>query len=263
MTTLRVSIRFATTVLLAALPAVALVGPAPAAAAPPAPIVVIADNDPVVVNLRVEGAARTVFEGSVVTYGHNVTIPAGGTHLCDGINNGANATPGGTATTALDDAAKVGGFDYDGTWSAQFSDFFITRIGPDTQTATQFWGLLGNYQFTPSGGCQTKLADGDDVLWAYDAFNKAHFLKLDGPRLVDTDQPYTVTVTDGSTGQPVADATVTARTTDGALADQTTDAAGHATFTATHLGVARLKAERPDSIRSNRLDVIARPDLHG
>jgi hypothetical protein len=263
MTSLRVSIRFAATVLVAALPGLVLAGPTPAAAAPPAPVVVTADSDPVVVNLRVEGVNRTIYEGSIVTYGRNVTIPAGGTHLCDGINNGANATPGGTATTALDDAAQLAGFDYDGAWVAASSDFFITRIGPDNQTATQLWGLLDNYQFTPTGGCQTKLADGDEVLWAFDAFNKAHFLKLAGPRLVRTDEPYTVTVTDGSTGAPVRDAIVSASSTGGARTDQSTDAAGHATFTAAHLGVTRLKADRADSVRSNRLDVIARPELRG
>jgi hypothetical protein len=257
MTYRRVWLRIAATVLLAALPGLVLAGP-PAAAAP---VTVTADDAPVVMNLRVEGAYRTIYEGSIVTYGHKVTTPAGGTHLCDGTNNGANDTAGGTATTALDDAAHLAGFDYDGTFDAALDDFTITRIGPDTQTATRLWGLLRNYVFTSSGGCATKPAAGDEILWAYDAFNKAHVLKLDGPRTTHVNEPYAVTVTDGATGAPVADTTVTARTADGTVTTATTDAAGNATFTPTRIGVTRLKADRADSIRSNQWDLITLASL--
>ena len=59
---------------------------------------------PVTVNLRVEGPDKTVFDGPVTTDGHSVTTDKGGTHECDGTNNGAYPEPGPTATGALDDA---------------------------------------------------------------------------------------------------------------------------------------------------------------
>ena len=71
-------------------------------------------NQPTSVNLRVEGSTKTIFEGTIVTSGHNVTTPLGGNHHCDGTNNGANPTPGPTCTSALDNAAKLHGFAFDG-----------------------------------------------------------------------------------------------------------------------------------------------------
>ena len=75
---------------------------------------VLAANTPTLVNLRIEGAEKTIFEGSVTTIGHNVTTASGGTHMCDGTNNAANPTPGPTCTSALASAAKVHKFDFDG-----------------------------------------------------------------------------------------------------------------------------------------------------
>jgi hypothetical protein len=34
---------------------------------------------------------------------------------------------------------------------------------------------------TQVGGCQQQVAADDTILWAFDAFSKTHFLKLDGP----------------------------------------------------------------------------------
>jgi hypothetical protein len=71
-------------------------------------------NPPTLVNLRIEGADHTIYEGPILTRGHNVTSPSGGTHHCDGTNNNVNPTPGPTCTTALNDAAKLSSFDWDG-----------------------------------------------------------------------------------------------------------------------------------------------------
>ena len=64
-------------------------------------------NQPTSVNLRVEGSTKTIFEGTIVTSGHNVTTALGGNHHCDGTNNGENPLPGPTCTSALDDASKA------------------------------------------------------------------------------------------------------------------------------------------------------------
>jgi hypothetical protein len=215
----------------------------------------IASANPTVATLRVEGATRTIFEAPIVTDGHSVTTAAGGTHKCDGTNNAANPTPGPSATGALDDGAAAQAFTWDGPFSTSFEDYFITRIAEDAQTDTRFWGILLNYQFTPVGGCQQRIHFGDQVLFAFDAFNKQHFLKLTGSHVARTGQPTTVTVTDGQTGQPIAGATVGPINNTGSA---TTDAHGKAQVTFQNGGLKRLKAERADSIRSNALLVLAR-----
>ena len=134
---------------------------------------------PVTVNLRVEGASQTLFEGPVTTYGHAVQAASDSTsRQCDGTNNGANASPGGTATTALVDGLSTVDTTWDGTWAPTISDYTVSRVGPDSQTSTQFWGQLESYQFSPVSGCQPEVNPNDQVLWAYDAFNAVRFLRL-------------------------------------------------------------------------------------
>ena len=65
-------------------------------------------------NLRIEGATDTIYEGKIGTAPGLVTTPSGGTHECDGTNNNANPNPGSTATTALQSAAGICGFGFDG-----------------------------------------------------------------------------------------------------------------------------------------------------
>lgn len=197
------------------------------------------------VNLRIEGPDKTIYEAPIFSGPRKITTASGGTHHCDGTNDGANPTPGNTPTDALDAASKFAKFPFDGTFTDTFDDFFITSIGTSTQTATQFWGLLVNYQFTPVGGCQFEVKPGDDVLWAFDAFNKVSFLKVTPSEITTKKgQTQTVTVTDGSTGAPAQ----------GALIDGvTTDANGKATLTFPKRGVFEYKATRTDSLRSNAL----------
>ena len=64
-----------------------------------------APNQPTSVNLRVEGKTTTIFEGTVITTGHNVTTALSGNHHCDGTNNDENPLPGPTCTSALDDSS--------------------------------------------------------------------------------------------------------------------------------------------------------------
>jgi hypothetical protein len=138
-------------------------------------------------------------------------------------------------------------FYYYSTFSTEFDDFFITSIGGNTQTSTEFWGILLNFEFTPVGGCQQQVKHNDDILFAFNAFNANFFLKLTGPATAHHGVPVTLTVTDGQTGNPVAGATV-----DGV----TTDASGHATVTFAHIGAQHLKATKADAIRSNQLTVL-------
>jgi hypothetical protein len=206
---------------------------------------------PVTVNLRVEGPTETVFDGPVTTDGHDVTTQAGGTHKCDGTNAGAQPSAGPTATAALDDAAKQGGFTIDGTYDTDFEDYFIERVGDQQiDSSSEFWSLWINHQASDKGGCQKRILAGQDVLWAGIPFSVNVPLKLTGPESALTGQPVTVQVTDGSNGNPQSGATV---------GGTTTDAAGHATVAFAKKGIYRLKAEKPDTIRSNTVVLCVDP----
>ncbi|KAK7018362.1 surface cell-adhesion protein [Favolaschia claudopus] len=214
---------------------------------PQATLGVPAKNHPTRVNLRIEGANRTIFEGPIVTTGHNVTTVSGGAHHCDGTNNGENEFQGPTCTSALDDAARKEGFQWDGTFFEEFDDYFITSIANSTETTTQFWGILLNFVFTPVGGCQQEVKPEDHILWAFDAFNAEHFLKLMGPKIAKKGIPTEFFVTDGATsGVPVAGASVHSETSG-------TDGSVKVTFR--KKGRHGLKATKDGSIRSNQVFV--------
>src|SRR3954453_18231633 len=209
---------------------------------------------PVTVNLRVEGSTQALYEGPVTTDGQTVTIASGGTHKCDGTNQGANPTTGGTPTTSVVDAAKTAGFGYDGQWFADPNnpsegDFFLTKIGGD-DTPSDFsstWGWWDNGVFGQVGGCQLLVQPNDEVLWAFSKFG-APALRLRAPSKAATGEAFTVTVdqSDGSTGTspPASNANIAGRST---------DASGHATVSFAEAGLHKFKATRstPDSIRSN------------
>ena len=122
----------------------------------------VADAAPVSVNLRVEGASKTIFDGPVTTDGHSISTPSsGGTQPCDGTNAGAFPSPVPTATAALDDGARLNGFTWDADWFSSFSDFSVKDVAGDAANSTQFWGLIVNFQFSQTGGCTTKVNNGD------------------------------------------------------------------------------------------------------
>ena len=201
---------------------------------------------PVTVNLRVEGKDATLFEGPVTTDAKTLTKDASGPHPCDGTNGGANPTPGPTMTGALDDGTIAAGLTWDGTWFDGFDDFGINRIGPDASTNTAFWGYALNYTPTQVGGCQQKVVSGDEVLFGYDFFSKAHLLNLTAPTTARAGEPVTVKVVDGQDSSNVAGASV-----GGTL----TGADGTAQVTFSQTGSQSLKAERADSLRSNAVVV--------
>ncbi len=199
---------------------------------------------PVTVQLRVEGSTGTLFEGPVTTDGKTIT-KGGHTVACDGTINPANATAGPTATSALDDGAIAAGV----TWDASFfaPDLFLTRFADQTSDG---WGLAVNYVSPQVGGCQFQVHQGDEVLWAADFFGgppnyaQKSLLRLDGPAKAAIGAPVKVAVTNGGTGAPVPGAGV---------GNALTGPDGTATVTFGSAGVVRIKAEAPDSIRSNGL----------
>ena len=97
------------------------------------------------------------------------------------------------------------------------------------------------------GGCQDEVKAGDQVLWAYNAFNLIHFLEVTPKEVVvKKGKNQTVKVVDGSTGAPVQGATI-----DGVE----TDVNGDAVLSFEKVGIFEYKATAADSLRSNALYV--------
>jgi len=209
------------------------------------------------VTLRVEGKDTTIFEGPVVT--GPKTIEEDGSHACDGTresNGGETDQPRGTATTTLDDGARVNGFSWDGTFSefGSFRDYFVTRIGGDTQKTdlNEFWGFARNYELPPVGGCQQQVFDGDEVLWAYDIFSDdGNFgekprLRLSGPASASVGETVTYRVIEGPNGPPVSGATINSNDT---------GPEGQVKVRLDTPGLQRIKASKSGTIRSNAVEV--------
>lgn len=162
----------------------------------------MAQAAPTEVNVRIEGRSETLFEGPVLTEGHNVKASSDAEpHRCDGVNNGKHPTPGPTPTAASVDAMKIAGEGFDGNWYPGYDDYFITRWGPGGQSAAlgEYWGLLVNNVYTNVGGCQYQLDGGDEVLWAYDAFKEKPLLALFPAGYADGARPLTASA---ELGQP-------------------------------------------------------------
>jgi hypothetical protein len=130
---------------------------------------------PTQVNVRIEGAERTLFEGPILTEGHEVEASSDTqARSCDGIgaNDPENVVAGPTPTAASADAMSLIGETFDGQWDSRYDDYLLTRWGPDEQNPSDaaYWGVLVNNVFPDVGGCQYELGGGDEVTWVYNAF---------------------------------------------------------------------------------------------
>jgi hypothetical protein len=170
-----------------------------------------------------------------------------GAHKCDGTNGGANETPAPTLLGAFDDATAAAGTTWTGSWSDDFEDFGIDRVGPDSSDTTygKYWGQVLDYQDTQAGGCQIQVHKGDNVLVAFNSYGHPK-LKLRGPHHATEDKPFRVTVIDGGTGKPFEGAKV---------GGSKTDANGHVMVTLGKTHVYRLKATSKGAVRSQALKV--------
>jgi hypothetical protein len=247
------------------------------------------------VDVRIEGETDTLFEGPILTDGHNVKgISDSQWHRCNGLNNGSNPVARPTPTAAAVDAMRIIDEPFDGNWYTQYDDYFITQWGPDRQDEldSEYWGIVVNNVFTNLGGCQYELDGGDEVLWIYDAFGGRERLLLypgdysGGPvpltATATLNQPFEVEVDSWpgySEGDPPASPLRSTTPYEGAEVGPVTTAAsgfqkvevaspdtvttapdGTATITFTTPGWHRIKATDfaagvESVIRSNRLDV--------
>lgn len=133
------------------------------------------------IDVRIEGKGETLFEGPVLSEGHDVQASSDSRERsCDGIDplDPQNTVPGPTPTAASVDAMAIVGETFDGQWYPGYGDYFITRWGTDSEEAGMSWGILVNNVFTDVGGCQYELTTGNEVLWAYNAFAGKPFLAL-------------------------------------------------------------------------------------
>lgn len=207
---------------------------------------------PATVNLRVEGSSQTLYEGSVTTDAKTLTKDSTGPHPCDGTNGGVNPTAGPTMTGAMDDGATAAGFTWAAAWNDSYQDFFIDRIGPDTNTGAPnyqpYWGYFQNWVATQIGGCQQQVSAGDSVLFAYSNYGEP-LLQLSGPGRAATGQSFSVMVqqNDGNGNRTAAPGA--------SVQGKTTGADGQATLSFADPGVKRFKATRAGSVRSNAIDV--------
>jgi hypothetical protein len=149
---------------------------------------------PTQVNVRIEGKTKTLFEGPILTEGHDVrSFKADGgnaaediaEHPCDGVNplDPENMSPGPTSTAASVDAMNlIGETDaLAGRWYPGYEDYYVKQWGAEEENAEKdgkAWGILVNNVFTGVGGCQYQLSGGDEVLWVYNAFESKSFLAL-------------------------------------------------------------------------------------
>jgi hypothetical protein len=137
----------------------------------------------ITVNVRIEGAKETLFEGPVAVEPHGVRASSDGSaklRSCNGINSldPWNTAPAPTSTSASVDAMALVGETFDGKWYPGFNDYFVTRFGPDREIEGKSWGILVNNTFTNVGGCQYQLDEGDEVLWIFNAFDNRKNLAL-------------------------------------------------------------------------------------
>jgi hypothetical protein len=246
---------------------------------------------PATVGVRVEGATTTLFEGPLRSAGNPVRAASDTQqHRCDGTNNSAHGAPGASATGAAVEGLRLAGQDFDAKWFPGFDDYYINRFGPDAENVNTYvyWGVTVDDVFTDVGGCQAQVADGNRVLWAYDAFHDRGFLKLAAAgdvgatpqptATVVTGRPLTVRVTraygekspvfaaaGGMTVAPVSTAANGTQTVQAGSPEAVTTAPadGTADIVFSAPGWHRIKADGGPTgpIRSNRLDVcvIATP----
>ena len=212
----------------------------------------------VTVNLRVEGSDRTLFEGPITTDARTIDARDqdgnDGSFPCNYRDNGnSGASSQGTPTTAVYDAMRRSGQAFEATWYDSFDDFSVDRLGGDVAGSPDYWGVAVDGQEAQVGGCQVRLDDGDEVLWAYGLFGRP-ILQLTGPETVQVGQQAIFRVTDSRTGNGVGDALVAGRAT---------NSDGRVEITWTDTGEKTVKAERSGAIRSNAREIEVVPSAPG
>jgi hypothetical protein len=214
---------------------------------------------PTKVKVRVEGATKTLFEGAVTTDAHPVDGGDGsGPHVCDGTNGGANTTPGPTATGALDDAVKRAHLAFNASWSDDFQDFLVNKIGPDATANGNYWTVAVNRVPASVGGCQTVVGRGEEVLFYYGNGTATRLLRSSGRTRARAGQKVRLKVTATTLDKNGAATAKNVPVKGARIAGKRTNRHGIAIVRFSRPGVKRLKAQQRGAIRSNQLTVKIR-----
>jgi hypothetical protein len=209
---------------------------------------------PVTVDLRIEGANSTLFEGPVTTDVRPFRFTGDATpHECDATvaeSGGTSSTPVPTRGAAIAQAAEQMPFSLRGDWSDMYGNPTINEVAGENVAYDAGTGrFLAEYKNGVSaqvGACGDPISSGDRVLFAFAAFDDRP-LALTGPASARPGTTATVKVTDAGNGSPVSGATVGGHTTG---ADGTAVVGPFA-----QRGDNDLKAGKTGTIRSNRLRV--------
>lgn len=209
---------------------------------------------PVTVQLRIEGASQTLFEGPVTTDVRTFRFSDDATeHRCDGTadeNGGSSPVPVPTRGAAIAEASQRTPFVTSGQWfdslgSPSFSEIAGESVDYDPGTG-RFLIEYKNAQAASVGSCGDPIGSGDDVLFAY-GDGSEQLLKLTGPASAQPGETATVKVADASSGAAVAGA---------AVGGSVSGADGNAVVGPfSQRGSQDLKATNSGAIRSNRLRV--------
>jgi hypothetical protein len=189
---------------------------------------------PVTVDLRIEGATRTLFEGPVTTDVRPFNFTGGEPHEC-----GAEVTSGQVIAAAPVTIA--------GTWNDGFgSPTFDTVAGENVGwNGEKYLVEYKNGARADAGSCETPVGTGDRVVFAFAAFED-EVLALSGPATVRAGETASLKVTNAADNTPVAGAKV---------GPATSASDGTITGSWGEPGVYDLKAEHAEFVRSNRLRV--------
>ena len=146
---------------------------------------------PTQVNVRIEGRSKTLFEGPILTEGHDVSsyeATAGAKTCRTLLRRDQSQDPENTTSRrdtdggAVDAMNLIGETDaIAGQWYGSFEDYYVKQWGTEeenAETGSRYWGVLVNNVFTDVGGCQYELRGGDEVLWIYNAFESRPILGL-------------------------------------------------------------------------------------
>jgi hypothetical protein len=182
----------------------------------------VAAAEPVTVNLRIEGATSTLFEGPVTTDVRTFRFTQGSDtseHQCDGsTTGGTSSVPVPTRAAVVAAASEQVPFATEGSFHPQYGVSFTRIAGEsvDYDPATfRYLVEYENWQFASLGACADDAQNGDETLFAYGTGSEV-LLKLTAPATAKPGEPVTVTVVNGATGAPIAGAQVGGVTTNDA-----------------------------------------------
>ncbi len=207
------------------------------------------------VNVRVEGAKATLFEGNVSASAGSLLSNIGedrSSHSCNVASNGGSGGAAATPTRALLAASEMPLGDRLGPigfeWFESFTDFVVGRVGGEAPIGDNYWQYWVNFKPGEVGACAAALKKGDKVLWAIAEYG-APALRLDAPTVARKGRAFNVRVISGTTGKAVAGARV---------GGATTGANGFARLTLRSGSKRALGATKRGAIRSNIESVVLR-----